>query len=165
MNNLSLQKYLLATGLLNNSIQDSLDMIVTDGKFNSASVKRALDTKYPLVMKKSNPIEVVFKDKAKFDIKNSIISTVLTQIQSGKIKTEKANENQLKGTSFIEDLESTEQLKRLRQYNIKITMMIMMMMIIILLLLLLLLPFLIYHRIIHHCYPLTKMMAISKEKI
>ena len=114
-------------------------------------------------MKKSNPVEVVFKDKAKFDTKNYIISTVLTQ--SGKIKTEKANENQLKGTSSIEDLESTEQLERLRQYNIRITMMIMMMMIIILLLLLFLLLFLIYHRIIHHCYPLTKMMAISKEEI
>ena len=114
-------------------------------------------------MKKSNPIEVVFKDKAKFDTKSYIIGTVLTQ--SGKIKTEKANENQLKGTSSIEDLESTEQLERLRQYNIRITMMIMMMMIIILLLLLFLLLFLIYHRIIHHCYPLTKMMAISKEEI
>ena len=33
-------------------------------------------------MKKSNPIVVVFKDKAKFDTQNPIISTLLTQIQS-----------------------------------------------------------------------------------
>ena len=50
--NLSLQKYLLATGLLKDSIQDSLDMTVTNGKFNNASVRRALDTKYLSVMKK-----------------------------------------------------------------------------------------------------------------
>ena len=67
VDNLSLQKYLLATGLLKGSMQDSLDMIVTNGKFNDPSVRRGLDTKYPLVMKKSNPIDVIFKDKAKFD--------------------------------------------------------------------------------------------------
>ena len=39
-------------------------MAVTDGDFNNASIRRELDTKYPSVMKKSNPIDVVFKDKA-----------------------------------------------------------------------------------------------------
>ena len=67
MDNLSLQKYLLATGFLKDIIQDSLDIIVTNGKFNDVSVRRALDTKYLPVMKKSNPIDVVFKDKVKFD--------------------------------------------------------------------------------------------------
>ena len=42
VDNLSLQKYLLALGLLKNSIHDSLDIIATDGKFNNASVRRAL---------------------------------------------------------------------------------------------------------------------------
>ena len=84
VDHLSLQKYLLATGLLKDSIQDSLDMIVADGKFNNASVRRALNTTYPLVMKKSNPIDVVFKNKVKFDTQNPIIGTLLTQIQSGK---------------------------------------------------------------------------------
>ena len=91
-----MQKYLLATGLLKDSIQDSLDMIVTDEKFNNAAVKRVLDTKYPLVMKKSNLIDVVFKHKWKFDTQNPIIGALLTQIQSGKTKNEKAIENQLK---------------------------------------------------------------------
>ena len=80
VDNLALQKYLLVTGLLKDSIQDSLDMIVTDGIFNNASVRRVLDTKYPSVMKKSNPIDDVFKDKAKFDTQNHIIRTLLTQI-------------------------------------------------------------------------------------
>ena len=115
---MSLQKYLLATGLLKVSIQDSMDMIITDGKFNNTSVRIVLDTnKYPLVMKKSNPIDIVFKDKAKFDTQNPIISRLLIEIQSGKTKSEKAIENQLKGAPSIKDLQIAEQLERLKQYN------------------------------------------------
>ena len=45
---LSLQKYLLATGLLKDSIQDSLDMIASDDrKLSNAVVRRQLDTKFP----------------------------------------------------------------------------------------------------------------------
>ena len=79
-------------------------MIVTDGKFKNSSVRRVLDTKYPLVMKKSNPIDVVFKDKTKSDTQNPIIGTLLTQIESGKSKNEKAIENQLNGTLSMKDL-------------------------------------------------------------
>ena len=75
VDNLSLQKYLLVIGILKDSIQDSLE--------NNAAVRRELDAKYPWIMKRSNPIDVVFKDKAKFDTQNSIIGTLLTQIESG----------------------------------------------------------------------------------
>ena len=88
-------------------------MIVTVEKFNSASFKRALDTKYLSVMKKSNLI--VFKDKAKFDMQNLIISMLLTQIQSGKTKTEKATDNQLKGVQSIKNLQIIERLEHLKQ--------------------------------------------------
>ena len=89
VDNLNLQKYLLATGLLEYSIQDSFNMIVTAGKFNNASVRRVLDTKYLSVMKKSNPIDVVLKDKTKFDTQNPIIGTLLTQIESENQKMKK----------------------------------------------------------------------------
>ena len=56
--NILLRKYLLATGLSKDSIQSSLDMIVTDGKFNNAGIRKALDTKYPTIMKKPNPTDV-----------------------------------------------------------------------------------------------------------
>ena len=49
-------------------------MIVTDGKSNNAGIRRALDTKYPTIMKKPNPIDLVFRDKAKFDTQNPVIS-------------------------------------------------------------------------------------------
>ena len=94
-------------------------MIVTDGKFNNTAVRRALDTKYPLVMKKSNPVDVVFRDKAQFDIQNRIIGALLTQIESGETKNEKAIENQLKGVPSIKDLMIAEQLEQLRESNRK----------------------------------------------
>ena len=65
---LKLLKYLLATGLSKDSIQDSLDIIVSsDVKLSDVAVGRQLDTKFPSVMAKPNPIDLVFKDKAKFD--------------------------------------------------------------------------------------------------
>ena len=62
-------------------------------------------------MKKSNPIDVVFKDKAKYDTQNPIIETLLTEIESGKSKNEKAIENQLKGAPSIKDLMIVERLE------------------------------------------------------
>ena len=72
------------TGVLKDSIQNSLDMIVTDGKFNNAGIRKALDTKYPTIMKRPNPIDVLFRDKAKFDTQNPVISKLLSQMQTDK---------------------------------------------------------------------------------
>ena len=64
----TLQKHLLATGVLESSIQDSLDMIVVDdGKLSNVAVCRELDLKMPNVMKKPDPVEYIFKDIAKFN--------------------------------------------------------------------------------------------------
>ena len=67
-------------------------MILTDGKFNNGGSRRALDTKHPTVMKKSNPICVVFKDKAKFDTLNPVIDKLLSQIQTDKNENSKNRE-------------------------------------------------------------------------
>ena len=81
---LSVQKFLLATDLLQDNVQESLNMIVTDGDFNNASIRRVLVTKYRSVMKKPNPIDLVLKDKAKFDIQNPIIGSLYDQIRKNK---------------------------------------------------------------------------------
>ena len=52
VDNLELQKYLLATGLLQDRVQQSLGMIVTDGGFDDDVVRRDLDLKYASIMKK-----------------------------------------------------------------------------------------------------------------
>ena len=80
VDDLNLQKYLLATGLLKDSIQESLNMIVSsDGKLSDAAIRRQLDTKFPSVIRKPYPIDAVFKDKVKFDTQNPIIGTLLTR--------------------------------------------------------------------------------------
>ena len=81
---LSVQKNFLGTNLLQDSIQESLNMLVTDGEFNNASIRRVLDAKYPSVMKKPNPIDFVLKDKAKFDVQNPIIGSLYEQIRKNK---------------------------------------------------------------------------------
>ena len=70
--------------VLQDSVQESLNMVVTDGDFNNASIRRVLDTKYPSVMKKPNPIDFVLKDKAKFDIQNPVIRSLYEQIRKNK---------------------------------------------------------------------------------
>ena len=59
-------------------------MIVTDGDFNNASIRRVLDTKYPSAMKKPNPTDFVLKDKAKFDVQNPVIGSLFEQIRKNK---------------------------------------------------------------------------------
>ena len=81
---LSVQKFLLATDILQDSVQESLNMIVTDGDFNNASIRRVLDTKYPSVMKKPNPIDFVLKGKTKFNVQNPVIGSLFEQIRKNK---------------------------------------------------------------------------------
>ena len=56
----TLQKYVLATGILEDGIQDSLDMITTDGDLNNAGIHRVLDLKEPNLMKKNKSCRVSF---------------------------------------------------------------------------------------------------------
>ena len=111
--NLELQKYILATDLLQDSVQQSLDMIVTDGGFNDAAVRRELDLKYPSILKKPNPVDVVFEDKAKFDVQNLIIGSLVAQVQENKTN-EKATLNQISGAPSTKDIELAEHLAKLR---------------------------------------------------
>ena len=68
-------------------------------------------------MKRPNPIDAVFKYKAKFDTQNHIAGTLLTQMQAGKLNQEKQIKKQLETTPSIKDLKIAEQLKGLRDFN------------------------------------------------
>ena len=113
VDNLELQRYLLATDLFQDSVQQSLGMIVTDGGFNDATVRRELDLKYPSIMKKPNPVDVVFKDQTKFDVQNPKVGSLVAQVQQNKTN-EKAILNQLSGASSTKDIELAERLAKLR---------------------------------------------------
>ena len=115
---LAVQKYLLATDLLQDTIQENLNMIVTGGAFNNASIRRALDTKYPSVMKKPNPIDFMFKDKAKFDVQNPVTGSLYGQIVDNK-KKEKEILRQLDKVPNPKDILLQERFDKLTDFNRK----------------------------------------------
>ena len=75
----TLKKSFLATGILDDIVQDSLDIITRDGNFNNVGIRLVLNLKGPNLMKKPNPVKLVFKDKAKFDTQNPVISELFNQ--------------------------------------------------------------------------------------
>ena len=137
MDNLSLQKYLLVTGLLKDSIQGSLDinmirtllptlvggMIITysldmivssDRKLIYAVVRTQLDTKFASAMRKPNPIDAVFKGKVKFDTEKPIIGTLLTQMEAGKLDQEKQIKKYLQTAPFVN--QNCRAIKRIEKF-------------------------------------------------
>ena len=116
VDDLSLQKYLLATALMQDTIQENLNMVVTDGGFNNASIHKTLDTKYPSVMKKSNPIDIVFKDKAKFDVQNPVVGSLIAQVQEHKAR-ERKYLKQLGQALSVKDINIGRRLRELKDFN------------------------------------------------
>ena len=77
-----LKKLLLATGEYGNEIEDDLNAIVGyDEKFNNAIVRHSLDLKDCI----PNPINVTFHDMKKFDLVNSVIGKLATQVKASKL--------------------------------------------------------------------------------
>ena len=116
---LSIQKFLLATDLLEDAIQDNLDMIVTDGEFNDAGVRRALDTKFPLVMNKPTAKNFMFRDKAKFDIQNPVLGTLYNQLLTKKQK-EKLELDAIGKAPSVKDINIQKRLDDISKFNLGI---------------------------------------------
>ena len=110
-----LQKYLLATGLLQDSIKQSLDMVVIDRFFNNAAVRRELNQKYPTLMKKPNPVNVIFKDKVHFDVQNPIVGLLAAQVRNN----EKAIFEQVEKAPSTKEVTISERLEKLKKFNNK----------------------------------------------
>ena len=115
VDHVELQKYLLVTGLLQDSIQQSLHMVVTDGFFNNAAVRIKLDQKYPTLMKKPNPVNVIFKDKVHLDVQNPIFGLLAAQVSNN----EKAIFEQIKKAPSRKDVAISERLEKLKKFNSK----------------------------------------------
>ena len=64
-NRTDLRKYLLATSDYGQNIQENINSVVTDGKFNNALVRHVLDEKNKSVFALSTPLSVTFKDEKK----------------------------------------------------------------------------------------------------
>ena len=87
-----IQAYLLATEDLNRTIEDSLQLAVTHGKLNDATAVRHVserdDPKYNFFRKTDNPLDLVYREQAKFDVQNPIIGSLLKQINRGRLTDE-----------------------------------------------------------------------------
>ena len=87
-----LQKYLLATDDLRNTIEESLDIAVGYGKLNDGTAVRHVSERdspsYKFFKRNDNLLDVVYKKNAKFDIQNPVIGSLLKQINKSKV-TEK----------------------------------------------------------------------------
>ena len=87
-----LQKYLLETDDLRDTIEESLDLAVGYGKLNDGTAVRYVSEResptYNFFKRNDNPLDVVYKKNAKFDIQNPLIGSLLKQINKSKV-TEK----------------------------------------------------------------------------
>ena len=71
--------------------------------------------KFPSVMKKPNPIEVMFKDKSKFDVQNPVVGSLITQVVDNK-KTEKEFLRALDQAPSIKDLDIEKRFRELENF-------------------------------------------------
>ena len=111
---LSIQKFLLSKGVLEDAVLDNLDMIVTDRKFNNAGIRRKLDLKYPSIIRKPTASNFLFRDKKQFDVQNPVIGGLYNQLQirtSDQLKL-------LKKAPNIKDLKIRNALERLKKFNL-----------------------------------------------
>ena len=111
---LSIQKFLLSKGVLEDAILDNLDMIVTDRKFNNAGIRRKLDLKYPAIIKRPTASNFLFRDKKQFNVQNPVIGGLYNQLQirtSDQLKL-------LRKAPNIKDLKIRNALERLKKFNL-----------------------------------------------
>ena len=111
---LSIQKFLLSKGVLEDAVLDNLGMIVTDRKFNNAGIRRKLDLKYPSIIKKPTASNFLFRDLKQFDVQNPVIGGLYSQLQirtSDQLKL-------LKKAPNIKDLKIRNALERLKKFNL-----------------------------------------------
>ena len=91
-NRYDLKFFLLATSDFGRNIQENINAVVSDEKFNQAVVHRALDQKNKGVFESPMPLSVMFKDAKKFNIQNPIIGNLLSQVDANKISDAKVKE-------------------------------------------------------------------------
>ena len=111
---LSIQKFLLSKGVLEDAVLDNLGMIVTDRKFNNAGIRRKLDLKYPSIIKKPTASNFLFRDKKQFNVQNPVIGGLYNQLQirtSDQLKL-------IRKAPSIKDLKIRNALERLKKFNL-----------------------------------------------
>ena len=74
------QKYFLAASDFAKSIQTDINHCVTRDRINDASFRQRLDPINKNVLRRQNPLELVFEDISTFDAENPIVGSLLREI-------------------------------------------------------------------------------------
>ena len=78
------QKYILATSDVAKSIQTDINYYVTRDRINDASFRQKLDPISKNILRRQNPLELVFEDISTFDAENPIVGSLLRKIDLKK---------------------------------------------------------------------------------
>ena len=79
-----LQKCILATSDFAKGMQTDINHYVTKDRLNNASFRQKLDPISKNILRRQNPLELVFEDISMFDAENPIISSLLRELDVGK---------------------------------------------------------------------------------
>ena len=78
------QKYLLATSDFAKSIQTDINHYVTKDRINNASYRQKLDPISKNILRRQNPLELVFEDISTIDAENPVVGSLLREIDIKK---------------------------------------------------------------------------------
>ena len=81
------QKYMLATSDFSRGIQDDINHYVTRDRINNASFRQKLDPIAKNILRRQNPLELVFQEISTFDAENPIAGLLLRKLDVGKKDT------------------------------------------------------------------------------
>ena len=110
------QKYILATSDFAKSIQTDINHYVTRDRINDASFRQRLDPISKNILRRQNPLELVFEDISTFDAKNPIVGSLLREID---IKKKQSDSDFIKSLPSHprKEFEIKKRLDRLRGIN------------------------------------------------
>ena len=78
------QKYILATSDFAKSIQTDINHYVTRDRINDESSRQKLDPISKNILRRQNPLELVFEDISTFDAENPLVGSLLREIDTKK---------------------------------------------------------------------------------
>ena len=78
------QKYIFATSDFAKRIQTDINHYVTRDEINNAGFRQKLDPISKNILRRQNPIELVFEDISTFDAENLVVGSSLKELDIGK---------------------------------------------------------------------------------
>ena len=82
-----MQNYMLAESDFSKAMQDDINHCVTRDTINNASFRQKLDSIAKNILKRQNPLKLVFQEISTFDAKSPIVDLLLRELDVGKKDT------------------------------------------------------------------------------